>query len=58
MAGALEYDEPAIDEIGDEDGETTVAELRESSIFADAAPTDSEAAAANMDGERTLDELF
>lgn len=61
VAEALEYEEPAIDEIGDEDGETTVAELRESSIFADAAPADSEAAA-NMDDEtdeeRTLDELF
>lgn len=59
---ALEYDEPDIGETGSEDGKTTMAELRELSIFADAAPAASETAAASTDNEtdkeRTLDELF
>lgn len=60
VSEALAYDEPDLDADDPQDLEETMAELRESSIFAEAAPPASgaETPTDNADDERTLDELF
>ncbi|WP_265108116.1 hypothetical protein [Halosolutus halophilus] len=52
---ALEYDEPDRD---DPPVETSIAELREETFYADAAPADPAVLNEDGDGDRTLDELF
>lgn len=55
VAAALAYDEPESGDRAAWDADQTVAELRETSIFGDAAPADS---AGETTDDRTLDDLF
>ncbi|WP_458210597.1 hypothetical protein [Haladaptatus sp. NG-SE-30] len=53
---ALVYDEPDTIDVAN-DG-TTLAELREQTFYADAAPVDPTDQNEDADGDRTFDELF
>lgn len=57
VSEALVYDEPDADEAATVDT-ISIAELREQTFYADAAPADPETLNEGADGDRTLDELF
>lgn len=52
----LEFDEA--DEVDNADGENLISELREQTLYADAAPADPSVLNKDADSDRTLDELF
>ncbi|MFP8951787.1 hypothetical protein ACLI4Z_02270 [Natrialbaceae archaeon A-arb3/5] len=56
VSGPLEYDEP--DRAEPLPSETSIAELRAETFYADAAPADPAVLNEDTDGGRTLDELF
>lgn len=56
VSEALEYDEPTRDDSLDTDA--SIADLREQTFYADAAPADPAVLNEDGDGDRTLDDLF
>lgn len=57
VSAALHYEEPDLDDEAVAP-DTSIAELRERTFYADAAPADPDALNEDADGDRTLDELF